>query len=182
MIIAYGKFLMVSVARSSLRAGIVSISLHWRLGLQSRLKRDAIIESSKSKDMGIYCGLSFLGNAEPPRNTEFRDQQRMHKELRAPLPEDRHSDLAKDGKHQVSVMNWVKDIEAEVKTRGLDTMFCIDLNIRNFGNPGHAAQFVSIFTHFGKLSIKDTEDYVANITRDGGGGIIDADAKRNYTE
>ena len=42
------------------------------------------------------------------RPTEFRDQQRMHEEPRAPLPEDRRLDLAKDGKHQVSVMNWVK--------------------------------------------------------------------------
>ena len=99
------------------------------------------------------------------RPTEFRDQQRMNNALRAALPEDRRSDLAKDGKHQVSVANWVKDIEAKVKTRRSDAMFCIDQNIRNFGQPGHAPEFVSIFTHFGKVSIKDTEDHVANISR-----------------
>ena len=43
-------------------------------------------------------------------------------------------------------------------------MFYIDENIRNVANPGHAARFVSIFTHFGKVSIKDAEDHVANIT------------------
>ena len=30
----------------------------------------AIIESSKSIDIGIYCGLSFLWNAESPRNLQ----------------------------------------------------------------------------------------------------------------
>ena len=49
-------------------------------------------------------------------------------------------------------LNWVKDIEAEAKTRGLDTMFYIDENVRNVGNVGHVPSFVSIFTHFGKVS------------------------------
>ena len=74
------------------------------------------------------------------------------------------TDLPKDGKHQVSIMNWVKDIEAEAKTRGLDAMFYVDENIRNVGNVGHVARFVSVFTHFGKVSIKDAEDCVGNIT------------------
>ena len=100
----------------------------------------------------------------------------MHDALRAPLPEDRRSDLAKDGKNQVSVMNWVKDIQAEVKTRGLDAMFCIDQNIRTAHQLAHRPAFASVFAHFGRFSIKDTEDYVANITRHGGGGNIDADA------
>ena len=29
-----------------------------------------MIESSESKDMGICCGLNFLGNTEPPRNLQ----------------------------------------------------------------------------------------------------------------
>ena len=49
-------------------------------------------------------------------------------------------------------------------------------NIRTAGQePGHEARFVSIFTHFGKFTIKDVEDYMTNITRPEGGGIIDAD-------
>ena len=32
------------------------------------------------------------------------------------------------------------------ETRGLDAMFYVDENIRNFGNAGHAARFVSAFT------------------------------------
>ena len=51
----------------------------------------------------------------------------------SPIPEDRRSDLPKYGKHQVSIMIWVKDIEAEAKTRGLDAMFYVDENIRNAG-------------------------------------------------
>ena len=127
--------------------------------------------------VGEHCTLAFRQPADllQSRPTEFRDQQRMHEELRAPLPEDRRLDLPKDGKHQASIMNWVKDIEAEAKTRGLDTMFHVDENIRNVGNHGHVARFVSIFTHFGKVSIKDTEDYVANIAA--GGGVFDADAQ-----
>ena len=38
-------------------------------------------------------------------------------------------------------------------------------------NPGHVARFVSVFTHFGKVSIGDAEDCVANITQ-AAGGII----------
>ena len=37
-----------------------------------------------------------------------------------------------------------------------DITFYIDENIRDVGNAGHVARFVSIFTHFGKVSIKDT--------------------------
>ena len=96
--------------------------------------------------VGEHYTLAFRQPADllQARPAEFRDQQRMHKELRAPLPEDRCLDLPKDGKHQVSIMNWVKDIEAEAKTRGLDTMFYIDENIRNVGNAGHVARFVCV--------------------------------------
>ena len=39
-------------------------------GLQKFRAISAIIESSKSTDTGICCGLSFLGNAESPRNLQ----------------------------------------------------------------------------------------------------------------
>ena len=47
----------------------------------------------------------------------------MHAALREPLAEERRLNLPKNGKHQVSIMNWVKDAHTEIKTRGWDTVF-----------------------------------------------------------
>ena len=48
-----------------------------------------------------------------------------------------------------------------------DITFYIDENIRDVGNAGHVARFVSIFTHFGKVSIKDTEQQLSFEKSDG---------------